>query len=153
MKKLLKYMLVTSLLAVDLASVPSLQAAGRNAKADDKAAGKTKEAAEKGKSKRDWYPFYGTVASIDKQAKTISLKKKEGERVLKLDSKSTLEIHGKPAVIGSVKVGDYAHGKLHKDSAGNEVITDAKFDKEAPNKAKEAADKEIPKTPSSKSKP
>jgi hypothetical protein len=52
-----------------------------------------------------------------------------------------------------VKVGDYAHGKLHKDSAGNEVITDAKFDKEKPKKAKEAADKETQKTPTSKSKP
>lgn len=55
----------------------------------------------------------------------------------------------KPAVIGSVKVGDYAHGKLHKDSAGNEVITDARFDKEPPKKAKDAADKEIQKTPAS----
>ena len=150
-EKALKYLLVSSLLGVALASVPSLYAADAKAKAEDKAAGTTEEAAEKGKAKRDWYPFYGTVASIDKQAKTISLKKKEGERVLKLDSKSTLEINGKPAVIGSVKVGDYAHGKLHKDSAGNEVITDAKFDKEAPKKAKEAVDKETQETPASKS--
>jgi len=153
MKKALKYLLVLSLLGVALASVPSLNAADAKAKAEDKAAGKTKEAAEKGKSKRDWYPFYGTVASIDKQANTISLKKAEGERALKLDSQSTLEINGKPAVIGSVKVGNYAHGKLHKDSAGNEVIADAKFDKEKPNKDKETADKATQKSPSSKSKP
>ena len=153
MKKALKYLLVTSLLAGALASAPSLCAADSTATTQDKAAGRTKEAAEKGKSKRDWYPFGGIVGSVDKQANTISLKKKEGERVLKLDSKSTLEINGKPAVLGSVKVGDYAHGKLHKDSAGNEVITDAKFDKEAPNKAKDAADKETQKTPASKSKP
>jgi hypothetical protein len=144
MKRVLKYLLVASLLAGALASASSLFAADSTAKAQDK------QATEKGKTKRDWYPFYGIVASVDKQANTISLKKKEGERVLKLDSKSTLEINGKSAVLSSVKVGDYAHGKLHKDSAGKEVITDAKFDKEAPPKAKEAADKETPKTPTSK---
>lgn len=135
-----------------LASAPSLNAADSTAKAQDKAGGRAKEATEPGKSKRDWYPFGGIVASVDKQAKTISLKKKEGERVLKLDSKSTLEIDGKPAVIGSVRVGSYAHGKLHKDSAGNEVITDAKLDKEPPRKQKEAVDKEPAKTPAPKSK-
>jgi hypothetical protein len=137
------YLLVSSLLAAALGSGSSLYAAEP----------KAKEATEKATPKRDWYPFYGTVASIDKQANTISLKKKEGVRVLKLDSKSTLEIAGKPAVIGSVKVGSYAHGKLHKDSAGNEVITDAKFDKEAPSKDKPAIEKEPSKTPTSKSKP
>lgn len=145
MKQVLKYLLVTSLLAGALASASLLYAADSTAKAQDT------QATEKGKSKRDWYPFYGIVASVDKQANTISLKKKEGERVLKLDSKSTLEINGKPALISSVKVGDYAHGKLHKDSAGKEVIMDAKFDKEAPKKTKEAVDKE-PQAPASKSK-
>lgn len=151
MKEVLKSLLVTCLLAGALASAPSLCAADSTAKSQDKAVGQAKETTDKGKSKRDWYPFHGTVASIDKKANTISLKKKEGERVLKLNSKTTLEINGKPAVIGSVKVGDYAHGKLHKDSAGKEVITDAKFDKEAPNKQKEAIDKESRKTPASKS--
>ena len=153
MKRTLKYLLVTSLLGVALAGVSSLPAADSKAKAEDKAAGGTKATKEKGKAKRDWYPFGGIVASIDKQANTISLKKKEGERVLKLDSKSTLEVNGKPATIGSVKVGDYAHGKLHKDSAGKEVITDAKFDKEKPKKDKQAADKETRKTSTSKEKP
>ncbi len=152
MKNILKYLLVTPLLAGALASASSLYAADSTAEAQDKAAGQAKEATEKGKAKRDWYPFGGIVASVDKQAKNISLKKKEGERVLKLDSRSTLEINGKPAVIGSVKVGDYAHGKLHKDSVGNEVITDAKFDKEAPSKERQDRDKEPQKTPASKSK-
>lgn len=151
MKNALKYLLVSSLLGVALASAPLLQAADSSAKADDKAAGKTKEATEKSKPKRDWYPFYGTVASIDKQANTISLKKKEGERVLKLDAKSELEVLGKPGTLSSVKAGYYAHGKLHKDSAGKEVITAAKFDKEAPPKAKKANTDEAQKTSPSKS--
>jgi hypothetical protein len=150
MKRILNYLLAASLLAGFLTIAPSLNAADSTTKAPNKAVGQTKEAAEKGVSKRDWYPFAGIVASVNKQANTISLKKKEGVRVLKLDAKSTLEINGKPAVIGSVKVGDYAHGKLHKDTAGNEVITNARFDKEAPKKVKEATDKEPQTAPVSK---
>lgn len=93
-----------------------------------------KTVTETPKAKRDWYPFYGTVAAVDQKAKTISLKKKEGERVLKLGDKSELEINGKPATIADVKVGNYAHGTLNKDSSGAEIIKAAKFDKEPPQK-------------------
>jgi hypothetical protein len=140
-------------MAGTLATAPLLQAADATAKSQTKAADGTKETSEQAKPKRDWYPFGGTVASVDKQANTISLKKKEGERVLKVDSKSTLAVEGKPGTIGSVKVGYYAHGKLHTDSAGKEVITDAKFDKEKPNKDKAPAATEAAKKPDSKSKP
>jgi hypothetical protein len=150
MKQLLKKILVASLLVGALVSVPSLGAADGTPNAPEKTVGRAKDATEKGKPKRDWYPFGGIVASVDSQANTISLKKKEGVRLLKLDSKSALEIDGKSAVVGSVKVGTYAHGKLHKDTAGNEVITAAKFDKEPPSKKKEAAGKEPRKTPAPK---
>ena len=153
MKQILKRLLVLSLSAGLLTAVPSLCAADSTAAAKDPAAGRAKETTQKGKSKRDWYPFGGIVSSVDRQANTVSLKKKEGERVLKLDSKSTLEIAGKPATLGSVKLGDYAHGKLHKDSAGNEVITDAKFDKERPSKKKKAADTETRTSSGSTAKP
>jgi len=136
MKQALKYLLASSLLGLAVATFPSSQAADSKTKTQDKAASTAKSATDETKPKRDWYPFGGIVASVDKQANTISLKKKEGERVLKLDAKSTLEINGKATTIASVKVGDYAHGKLHKDSAGKEVITDAKFDKERPSKKK-----------------
>ena len=150
MNQILKYLLVTNLLAGALASAPLLCASESTPKAQDKVTSPSKQATEKGKSKRDWYPFGGIVGSVDKQANTISLKKKEGERVLKIDSKSTIEINGKPATLSGVKVGDYAHGKLHKDSAGKEVITDAKFDKEAPKRGKEVPGKELPKAPTPK---
>lgn len=133
----LKYLLAATLLAGVLATLPSLYAAD----AKGKAKGPEPAAVEKGKPERDWYPFGGVVGSVDKQANTIALKKKEGERVLKVDSKSTLEMNGKSVTIGSVRVGDYAHGKLHKDSAGKEVITDAKFDKEGPGTEKEPVEK------------
>jgi hypothetical protein len=145
MKQALKQLFVASLLVGALAIAPSLNAAESTNKPQNKATGSTKEATEKTPPKRDWYPFGGTVASVNKAANTISLKKKEGERVLKLDSKSTLEVDGKPAVIGTVKVGNYAHGKLHKDSSGNEVIMAAKFDKEPPKKATEPSSKDASK--------
>jgi hypothetical protein len=132
MKKALKNLFVSCLLAAALSSGASLYAADTKSTADATNASKAKETTEIGKTKRDWYPFGGIVASVDPQANTVSLKKKKGERVLNLDSKSQLEINGKPATLGSVKIGDYAHGKLHKDSSGKEVITAAKFDKERP---------------------
>ncbi len=147
MKNTLKSFFVLSLLAAALATAPSLYAADSTAKPAGTARDTAKPAAETTKAKRDWYPFGGTVVSVNKQANTISLKKKEGERVLKLDAKSALEIDGKPATIGNVKAGEYAHGKLHKDSAGNEVIMAAKFGKEAPKKQTDATDK----TPAPKS--
>jgi hypothetical protein len=149
MKISFKYLFFASLMAVSLAIGQPTYAADSPSKAADKAVGAAKDSSEKTKAKRDWYPFGGIVASVDVQAKTVSLRKKEGVRVLKLDAKSTLEINGKPALLGSVKIGDYAHGKLHKDSAGSEVITAAKFDKEAPNKDKPAASKQPLATPAS----
>ena len=142
-----------ALLACALSMVSPLQAADSKTNAADKATSPARESTEAGKPKRDWYPFYGTVAATDLQAHTLSLKKKEGVRLLKLDSKSTLEIGGKPAVLGSVKVGDYAHGTLHKDSAGVEVIRSAKFDKTAPNQGPVNADKDPQKPSAAKPKP
>ena len=95
-----------------------------------------KDATETAKPKRDWYPFYGTVAAVDTKARTVSLKKKEGERVLQTDAKTTFEQNGKPATFADVKAGNYLHGKLHKNAAGAEIITDAKIELEAPARNK-----------------
>ena len=95
----------------------------------------TKPAAtETAKPKRDWYPVYGTVSAVDTKAKTVSLKKKEGERVLQTDAKTTFEQNGKPATLADVKAGNYLHGKLHKNAAKEEVILDAKIELEPPAK-------------------
>ena len=117
---------------------------GHAADAKAKPADATKEATAAPKAKQDWYPFSGTVAAVDQKAKTISLKKKEGVRVLKIDSKTQLDINGKPAILADVVVGTYAHGKLHKDASGAEIITSSKFDKEAPAKAKESSEAATP---------
>jgi hypothetical protein len=130
MKNPFGHLFVSCLLAGALAGGAFSYAAGTNSTSNVTNAAKAKDPNATGKTKRDWYPFGGIIAAVDKQANTISLKKKKGERVLTLDSKSQLEINGKPVTLESVKVGDYAHGKLHKDSSGKEVITAAKFDKE-----------------------
>jgi len=147
MRSTIESLIVSSLLAVALATMPPLFAAESNLKTESSATGRGQPAAETKKAKRDWYPFGGTVSSVNKSANTISLKKKEGERSLKLDAKSKLEIEGKPVTLGSIKVGSYAHGKLHKDSVGKEVITAAKFEKEAPKKKKAAAKEDLDKAP------
>ncbi len=132
MKNTLRYLLAATCLAAVLTYAGPVGAAGTNSPAGAKAPAPAGETTEKPKTKRDWYPFGGTVAAVDPQARTVSLKKKKGERVLQLDAKSELQINGKPATLANVKVGDYAHGKLHKDASGKEVITSAKFDKEKP---------------------
>ena len=94
----------------------------------------TKEATEKAKPIRDWYPFSGIVSSVDNKAKTISLSKKDGDRVVQIDSKSTFESNGKAATLGDIKAGNYLHGKLRKNAADEEVVFDAKIEPEAPAK-------------------
>lgn len=144
-------LLAASLLAGLVESPSSLRAADPTPKTPEKAVNQSRQPAEKAKPKRDWYPFAGIVVSVNKQANTISLGKKEGMRVLKLDSKTRLEIDGRTAVLSSVNVGEYAHGRLRKDSEGKEVILDAKFDKEAPPKKTKARDPQPQKTPAPKS--
>jgi hypothetical protein len=127
MKKTIKTLMYGALLGAFLA-------AGNNVNAQPKPA---KDAAETAKPKRDWYPFYGTVAAVDAKAKTVSLKKKEGERVLQTDSKTAFEHNGKPATLADVKAGNYLHGKLHKNAANEEIILDAKIELEPPAKKPE----------------
>ena len=129
---------MSALLTASLLLAPAVRAAdAKPAKVAEKAVDVAKEKTETIKTKRDWYPFYGYVASVDKQAKTVSLKRKDGERVLKLDAKSEVEVNGKEGTLADVKPGYYAHGKLHKDALTHEVITAAKFDKDAPKRDKE----------------
>ena len=96
------------------------------------AADKPKTAAEDAKPKRDWYPFHGDVDSVSKTANTITLKKQGGERVLRLDAKTELNKGGKTVTVADIKPGEYAHGKVHKDTEGREVILAAKFEPPAP---------------------
>ena len=124
------------IIAADAPPTPPPPSGKRAAK---EAAQEAKKESPEGKKKRDWYPFRGTVESVNTTAGTIQLKKEEGQRVLHLDGKSTLSRLGKPVRLAEIKPGDYAHGKLHKNTRDEEVITDGKFDLEAPKKAAKAS--------------
>jgi hypothetical protein len=131
-------LLFTGVVCSALFLSPSLWGAEGSAASAVHPSSNQKAAAAKAKTKRDWYPFGGYVAAVNPQAKTVSLRRKVGERVLRLDAASQIEVDGKPAALDRVRAGDYAHGKLHKDAAGQEVITAAKFDKTGPKKEAKA---------------
>lgn len=127
MKKSLNSLLTSTLVAFVLAGVPVLRAADTMT---NSMPGETAPA----KPKRTTYPFYGTVESVG--AGTVSLKKKEGVRVLKSDAKTSIQVNGKEGTLADVKPGYYAHGTAHKDSTGEEILGKVKFDTEAPAKKK-----------------
>ncbi len=130
MKKSLQQLVFGSLFVAILA-VGS--AANAQATTKPKTADTAKEATGTVKPKRDWYPIGGIVSSVDKLGKTVSLKKKEGERVLHTDSQTKLEMDDKPVMLGSIKPGNYLSGTLHKID-GEEYILNAKIKLEAPVK-------------------
>ncbi len=127
MKLSFRNTLFTGIAALALVTTPMLHAV------DAKTAPAPAPAPETVKPKRESYPFKGIVASVNNSAKSIALKKKEGERVLKIDSTTKITVDGKPATLADVKPELYAHGSLHKEN-GEEYILSAKFDKEAPAK-------------------
>jgi hypothetical protein len=126
MKLTLRNIVFSGITALALISAPTLFAA--DAKTNAVAT------AEPEKPKKESYPFHGIIASVDNQAKTITLKKKTGERVLSIDSASKLIVEGKPATLSDVKPEFYAHGSVHKPNGKDEVIIKASFDKEPPAK-------------------
>lgn len=146
--------LVLGTLVVGLQTLPSRAAdappsppAPASKKVAKEVAKEGKKGTAEAKPKREWYPFHGFVEGVNATAGTIQLKKEEGQRIVHLDGKSVLTRFGKPASVGDIKPGDYVHGKLHKNTRDEEVITDAKFDQEArkkPVKTKKAPEVKKP---------
>ena len=83
---------------------------------------------------RDWYPFRGEVATVDPAGGTLGLKKQSGERVVRIIPTSELMRDGRTIQLADVKIGEYIHGKLHKQEAGQEVVVSAALDPEPPAK-------------------
>lgn len=141
----------------DLPAAPAKPAkpakAKKQAKASKaKAAKGDKEAAGKAEAAAESYPFHGVVESVNTTASTVVLSKDGGQRVLHMDGKTKLARAGKSATLSDLKAGDHAHGKLHKNTRGEEVIADAKFDTEAPKKDAGADEKKPAKKASKKGK-
>ena len=108
-----------------------------------KAAKKAEKAVEKAKEGKP-YPFHGTVAAVDKKAMTFTLEGKDKPRVIGLNSKSLIEKDNKPATLGQIMVGDYAHGRLEKQGDEEFLVkaaVGAKPEKKAADDKTEAAPK------------
>lgn len=68
-------------------------------------------------------PFRGTVAAVDKAAKTV----KVGERVFHISAETQLTKSGKPATIGDVAVGDPITGSYTKGDDGKLTAKTLRF--------------------------
>jgi len=132
MKKMLKSILFGGLLATILA-------AGVITHADPAQTSGSTTTTNTAKAKRDTYPFYGTVASVDTAANTVSLQKKQGVRVLQTDASTTLQMNGKPVTLSAIQPGNYLHGTLHKNAGGQEVIHSTKIETSAPDRTKKGS--------------
>jgi len=70
-------------------------------------------------------PFHGTVGSMDKVAKTVTLEGKEKTRTFQITSET--KIHGKdkkPATLNEVAVGDHVGGSSRETADGKmELVT------------------------------
>lgn len=135
MKKSLQHLVFGGLCAAILVTgnAVNAQTSTKTKVTEVKATDTAKEITEPAKPKRDWYPVGGIVSSVDKSGKAISLKKKEGERVLHVDAQSTIDMDGKPIAVERIKAGNYLSGTLHKEGA-EEFILKANIKLEAPAK-------------------
>lgn len=71
-------------------------------------------------SKRDTYPFRGTVGAVDVAAMTLVLEGKQAKRIVQLKPDTRFEKDGVPATAEAVKAGDVVGGTLRRSSAGHE---------------------------------
>ncbi len=71
------------------------------------------------------YPFRGTIARVDIEARTVTLESRTTPRVLRIGEQSVLEKDGKPAVLTEIRSGDYLRGQIRKTEEGHETIVKA----------------------------
>ncbi len=126
MKNLFSHLVTIAFLAT--VSVVSAQAADTGTSV----ATASKPTAETTRPSRDWYPFRGEVVSVDAVQRTVSLHRKQGVRVVRLEAASTLTRAGEAIAAGDIRIGEYAHGKLRKNDQGMEEIVAAAFEPEPP---------------------
>lgn len=126
MKNLFSHLVAMAFLAT--VSVVSTQAAD----AGSAVAVASKDSSDTARPRRDWYPFRGEVASVDAVQKTLSLRRQQGVRVVRLEGASALTRAGGNIAAGDIRIGEYAHGKLRKNEQGLEEVVAAAFEPEPP---------------------
>lgn len=103
-------------------------------------------AAEKKEDKKArGVPYAGTVATVDKAAKTITIKKKEASRVFEITAETRISKSGKPATLDDAIIGEeaaaYGHEQNGKHIAQSLRLGTKPEDPSSDKKKKKTADK------------
>lgn len=92
------------------------------------------------------FPFRGKIAAVDQEAKTITLRGKEKNRVFQITDKTKIMKGGKPSSLAEARVGDEVGGQAQVAAEGkNEALSLRLGAKSDPNA------KEEPSSPQSSS--
>jgi hypothetical protein len=111
MKTLFRSIAITAI-TVTLAASPELLAQSTNkAPAEKKSTTEKKEQTEK---KQAPIPFHGNIATLDKNARTLTI----GKRIFQVTSDTKIFKSDKPATFADGAVGDYVTGSYHKTDDG-----------------------------------
>ena len=87
------------------------------------------------KPKRNSYPFYGTLASIDTAGKTFSLAGKKKPRIIAVTSETRFFKNGTGGKFADGIAGERVTGTLRKNSAGLEEAVTVRYSVAKPVKA------------------
>ena len=129
MKKNILKIAVLSLLAAAIAVAPT------QTQAEEK---KEKPAVKKPEApKGDRGPFYGKVAAVDKQARTITV----GKRTFQITSDTKIKKEGKPATLEDAVVGELVGGYFIKGDDDKLVVKTVNFGPKPKGEAKGAGQK------------
>jgi hypothetical protein len=85
-------------------------------------------------TKRNSYPFHGTLASIDSSGKRLSLAGKEKSRVILITAETRFFRDGKKVKLGDALAGERVTGAVRKNSAGQEEALTVRYGGAPPRK-------------------
>ena len=71
---------------------------------------------EKKDGKQKGTPYAGTIGSVDKTAKAVTIKTKEKSRTYQITSETKIQKAGKPATLDDVTVGEEAAAYGHEEA-------------------------------------
>lgn len=74
-------------------------------------------------TRRDTYPFRGTVASVDVEERIVILEGRQARRVIRVLETTRLEREGRPMPLETLKKGERVGGTLRRNAAGQEEAT------------------------------
>lgn len=142
--------------SVALVALAALVLPGLSHAETKKSAAKPAEAAAEAKPKKDTYPLYGQVVSLDSSTLVIKGGADKPDRKYAITKDTAFVNHPKggdtkPAKASDVKVGAWVGGLLKKAAKGNDEVVSVNV-AVTQKDAKEEAAKEEPKAPAKKKK-